>query len=112
MDIINEIIEDQYNIEFISYGSEFDNLTKLNGHRITENRVRWCMGYYRNKIDNIRKEISKKYRWEYPPVEVIVRKVGEKHVVSYHGSKILGKLVFTKINSFSIQYHKDFDPKD
>lgn len=111
MEIISEMAnEQQYKIEFISYRPEFDYLTKFNGHRISESRFRWCIGHYRSKIDEQKKEKSLKY-WrgdEYKPIEFIVRKVGDKYIASFHDYSIIGKLIFDNIDNFSSQYHKDY----
>lgn len=120
MDVIEEMFNIQmlgkhYKIEFIPYRDDFEYLTKFNGDKVYGNEISNVKNYFFNKLDDPRYERHKKSHWSnttYKPVEIITRKVGDKYIISFIDSSVMGKLVFTELDSFSSQYHKKFNPKD
>lgn len=113
MDIINEMVyNQQYKIETISYRDDLNDLTKFNGEKLIEIRIKPCINYFYNIIDNrkLEKHLLHWHRDSHDPVKLIIRKVGDKHIATFHDYAIMFKLIFTELDSFSAQYHKTFNP--
>jgi hypothetical protein len=64
----------------------------------------WYKEEYRPKFEDV--DINLR------PLDKIVRKVGDNYVAGFHLGRIEGKLILTKMDSYTSQFHKRFDPKD